>query len=314
MAVIKPTFTQVATGLRFPEGPVAMPMARSSSWRSSAARSPASRRTARSTWSPSSGEVPTAPPWGRVGGSTSRTTAASSSWSGRASSFPSGKPTTMPRAASRSSIRERKGRHALRRVRRAEALRPERPRLRSRGRLLVHRPRQDARARRGPGRRLLREGRRLHDPRSDLPPRAAERHRALPDEKTLYVSRRPPRAAGPSASPGRARSSPPTDPTAARRASSWPASGAIRCSTRSPWTVTATSAWQTLITGAVSDIWPDGSRVDQYTLPDMMVTNVCFGGRDLRTAYATLSMGGTLVSFEWPRPGLALNHLNRAAG
>jgi gluconolactonase len=66
----------------------------------------------------------------------------------------------------------------------------------------------------------------------------------------------------------------------------------------------------TLITGAVSDIWPDGSRVDQYALPDMMVTNVCFGGRELRTAYATLSMGGTLVSFEWPRPGLPLNYLN----
>jgi gluconolactonase len=66
----------------------------------------------------------------------------------------------------------------------------------------------------------------------------------------------------------------------------------------------------TLITGAVSDIWPDGSRVEQYALPDMMVTNVCFGGPGLRTAYATLSMGGTLVSFEWPRPGLALNHSN----
>ena len=67
----------------------------------------------------------------------------------------------------------------------------------------------------------------------------------------------------------------------------------------------------TLITGAVSDIWPDGSRVDQYKLPDMMVTNVCFGGPDLRTAFATLSMGGTLVAFEWPRPGLPLHHLNR---
>jgi gluconolactonase len=66
----------------------------------------------------------------------------------------------------------------------------------------------------------------------------------------------------------------------------------------------------TLITGAVSDIWPDGSRVDQYMLPDMMVTNVCFGGPGLRTAFATLSMGGTLVSFDWPRPGLPLNHLN----
>jgi gluconolactonase len=67
----------------------------------------------------------------------------------------------------------------------------------------------------------------------------------------------------------------------------------------------------TLITGAVSDIWPGANRVDQYLLPDMMVTNVCFGGRELRTAYATLSMGGTLVSFEWPRPGLPLRYLNR---
>lgn len=67
----------------------------------------------------------------------------------------------------------------------------------------------------------------------------------------------------------------------------------------------------TLITGAVTDLWPDGRRADQYVLPDMMVTNVCFGGRDLRTAFATLSMGGTLVSFEWPRPGLPLRYLNR---
>ena len=67
----------------------------------------------------------------------------------------------------------------------------------------------------------------------------------------------------------------------------------------------------TLITGAVTDIWPDGRRVDQYVLPDMMVTNVCFGGRELTTAFATLSMSGRLVSFDWPRPGLALAHLNR---
>ena len=64
----------------------------------------------------------------------------------------------------------------------------------------------------------------------------------------------------------------------------------------------------TIQTGAISDIWPDGSRVDQYLLPDRIVTNVCFGGPDLRTAFATLSMGGTLVSFEWPRPGLPLNY------
>jgi gluconolactonase len=66
----------------------------------------------------------------------------------------------------------------------------------------------------------------------------------------------------------------------------------------------------TLVTGAVSDIWPDGSRVDQYKLDDLMVTNVCFGGKDLRTAYATLSLGGTLVAFDWPRPGHKLAHLD----
>ena len=67
----------------------------------------------------------------------------------------------------------------------------------------------------------------------------------------------------------------------------------------------------TLITGAVSDISPDGQTVTQYKLPDPMVTNVCFGGKDLRTAFATLSMTGKLVSFEWPRPGLKLNYLNK---
>jgi gluconolactonase len=62
----------------------------------------------------------------------------------------------------------------------------------------------------------------------------------------------------------------------------------------------------TVVTGAVSDIWPDGSRVDQYLLPDPMVTNVCFGGPELATAFATLSLRGRLVAFDWPRPGLRL--------
>ncbi len=60
----------------------------------------------------------------------------------------------------------------------------------------------------------------------------------------------------------------------------------------------------TLVPGAVSDIWPDGSRVDQYLLPDPTVTNVCFGGPGLSTAFATLSLRGRLVAFDWPRPGL----------
>ena len=42
-----------------------------------------------------------------------------------------------------------------------------------------------------------------------------------------------------------------------------------------------------------------------------MVTNICFGGKELKTAYATLSMTGKLISFDWVRPGLPLNYLNK---
>jgi gluconolactonase len=67
----------------------------------------------------------------------------------------------------------------------------------------------------------------------------------------------------------------------------------------------------TIVSGAVSDVWPDGSRIDQYLLPDPIVTNVCFGGAAMRTAFVTLSMHGRLVAFDWPRPGLPLAYLNR---
>jgi gluconolactonase len=63
----------------------------------------------------------------------------------------------------------------------------------------------------------------------------------------------------------------------------------------------------TLVTGALTVVSPQGEVLDQVLLGDPMVTNVCFGGDDLRTAYATLSATGRLVSFEWPRPGLKLN-------
>ena len=62
----------------------------------------------------------------------------------------------------------------------------------------------------------------------------------------------------------------------------------------------------TLVNGGLTIVSPDGSSVDHVALPDFMVTNVCFGGSDLRTAYATCSAGGTILSFEWPRPGLKL--------
>jgi gluconolactonase len=46
-------------------------------------------------------------------------------------------------------------------------------------------------------------------------------------------------------------------------------------------------------------------------MPDIVTTNICFGGSDLTTAYVTLSSTGKLVSTRWDTPGLPLNYLNR---
>ena len=66
----------------------------------------------------------------------------------------------------------------------------------------------------------------------------------------------------------------------------------------------------TLINGGITVASADGASVEHVPMPDLYTTNICFGGPELRTAYITLSMGGRLVATEWPRPGLALNNLN----
>lgn len=66
----------------------------------------------------------------------------------------------------------------------------------------------------------------------------------------------------------------------------------------------------TLHNGGITVISPDGERVEHVPMPDPVTTNICFGGPNLRTAYITLSESGRLVSIPWPRPGLALNYLN----
>ncbi|HEY9278475.1 MAG TPA: SMP-30/gluconolactonase/LRE family protein, partial [Eoetvoesiella sp.] len=64
----------------------------------------------------------------------------------------------------------------------------------------------------------------------------------------------------------------------------------------------------TLITGVVTVISPDGDVVRTVAMPDTHVTNICFGGADLKTAYITLSGSGQLVSTPWQEPGLKLNY------
>jgi gluconolactonase len=63
----------------------------------------------------------------------------------------------------------------------------------------------------------------------------------------------------------------------------------------------------TVSNGGITVVSPDGQNVEHVPMPDPVTTNICFGGSDLRTAYITLSSTGRLVTVDWPRPGLPLN-------
>lgn len=64
----------------------------------------------------------------------------------------------------------------------------------------------------------------------------------------------------------------------------------------------------TLVSGNISVIAPDGRLLRQVKMPDPVTTNICFGGADRRTAYITLSGTGQLVAMDWPEAGLKLEH------
>jgi gluconolactonase len=59
--------------------------------------------------------------------------------------------------------------------------------------------------------------------------------------------------------------------------------------------------------GGITPITPDGTSALVH-FPDRVVTNLCFGGADMRDAYLTLSGTGKLIKTRWPEPGLKLNH------
>jgi gluconolactonase len=65
----------------------------------------------------------------------------------------------------------------------------------------------------------------------------------------------------------------------------------------------------TLRTGAISVLGPEGGLKDVIKPPqhDPYITNICFGGADLRTAYVTSSGRGKLYATQWHCPGLPLN-------
>lgn len=62
----------------------------------------------------------------------------------------------------------------------------------------------------------------------------------------------------------------------------------------------------TIINGGITAFDPDGTT-EHYPFPDLLCTNICFGGPDMTTAWITASGTGKLYKAKWPRPGLKLN-------
>lgn len=62
----------------------------------------------------------------------------------------------------------------------------------------------------------------------------------------------------------------------------------------------------TIINGGITAFDPSGAT-EHYAFPDLIVTNICFGGPDMMTAWITASATGKLFKARWPRPGLKLN-------
>ena len=62
----------------------------------------------------------------------------------------------------------------------------------------------------------------------------------------------------------------------------------------------------TIINGGVTAFDPDGG-VEHFAVPDLVCTNICFGGPDMQDAWVTASSTGKLYKARWPRPGLKLN-------
>ncbi|NBU37339.1 MAG: SMP-30/gluconolactonase/LRE family protein [Actinobacteria bacterium] len=63
----------------------------------------------------------------------------------------------------------------------------------------------------------------------------------------------------------------------------------------------------TLINGGITVISPQGEVINFVATDDRITTNICFGGADFRTAYITVSSTGQLLKMKWPYKGLRLN-------
>lgn len=61
----------------------------------------------------------------------------------------------------------------------------------------------------------------------------------------------------------------------------------------------------TIINGGITVFAPDGTT-EHVAVPDLFVTNLCFGGADMTDVWITASGTGRIYKAQWPRPGLKL--------
>lgn len=62
----------------------------------------------------------------------------------------------------------------------------------------------------------------------------------------------------------------------------------------------------TMLAGGITIFWPGTKRVRHTAFADPFVTNICWGGNAMKTAYVTASGTGKLLAVDWPQPGLKL--------
>ena len=66
----------------------------------------------------------------------------------------------------------------------------------------------------------------------------------------------------------------------------------------------------TILAGGISTFWPGengaAAKFEHTAFPDILCTNICWGGKDMKTAYITMSSTGKLAACQWRSPGLRL--------
>jgi gluconolactonase len=62
----------------------------------------------------------------------------------------------------------------------------------------------------------------------------------------------------------------------------------------------------TILAGGITTFWPGTKKVRHTPIDDPLVTNICWGGKAMKTAFVTASGTGRLLAIDWPQPGLRL--------